>query len=149
MDIKGKHYCSRCLAPIFEEIVCPYCGHDPDEIYASCFMEEGTLLSDQRYRVGSIIKEDDFFCYYGGWDYLKDKPVIIKELFPKHLVTRDTFISDNIIIKPKKENQYKEMLNNFVDIWNDKTIAAKIINVFISNGFGYQIFDRCCLPEFL
>ena len=149
MNINGKHYCSRCLAPIPDEIVCPFCGHDPEASFDSSLMEEGTLLSDQRYRVGVIIKENHLFCYYGGWDYYYNKPVIIKELFPKHMVSRNIFVSDNAIVSPELKLQYDKMLNYFLCSVNDMFILHPAIHTFLCNGFGYHILDHSCLSALL
>ena len=121
MNIKGKHYCSKCLKPISDEILCPFCGHNPETLFDSHLMEEGTLLADQRYRIGVIIKEDPMFCYYGGWDYCSEEPVIIHELFPKYLVSRNVLVSDTVLVSPEKKSEYDEMLHQFLDFPNDSS----------------------------
>lgn len=141
MNIKGKYYCSRCLAPLPDETVCLYCGHDPEERYDSHLMEEGTLLSDQRYRVGVVITEDNWYCCYGGWDYWKGKPVLIKELFPKKLISRDILVSDNVVIPSGREKEYAEVLKQYINMGYRGVCTPAIIDAFYCNGFGYHIFD--------
>ena len=55
MDISGVYLCSRCMRPIEEEAVCPYCGYDHrEQENENPALSRGTLLNG-RYQLGSVI----------------------------------------------------------------------------------------------
>lgn len=140
MDILGDHYCSSCLHTLPDEQICPFCGHNPEEKYERYILEEGTLLNNRRYRIGVPNHEDNLYCYYGAWDYLQEKPVMIQEFFPKDLITRNILDSDDIIILKGKESLYWKKLNEYIQqSYYNK--GKKIIDHFTENSFGYRIFE--------
>lgn len=142
MDIQGNHYCSRCLRSIPEEMICPYCSHNPEECYDEYLIEEGTLLNQGRYRIGVRFGENDEFCVYGAWNYEEGKPVMIKELFPKKMVSRNVMISDYIQILPGKSTEYLNLLKQYMNVQRIDENGLEILDKFLDNGFGYRVYHR-------
>lgn len=144
MNIGENYFCSRCFCSLPEEMTCPQCGHDPDEVIASCFLEEGTLLAQGRYQIGVPIECNARFCYYGAWDHKSKVPVIIKEFFPRAVVSRDVSISNELYIHKEMLEQYAKELKQFIEkdpednLPNDGFIENRLIH----HDVGYQIMKK-------
>lgn len=82
MNIGEQFYCSRCMTELNEEGKCCKCGYDPSEKPDLNALEEGTLLQGIRFQIGAVREKTDLYYIYGAYDYLKQKPVYILELFP-------------------------------------------------------------------
>lgn len=137
MNIGEKHYCSKCFSPLPEEMICPLCGHDPDEKISPTFLEEGTLLMHGRYQIGVPIQYDMQFCYYGAWDRLAGRPVVIKEFFPREMIYRDTTISDEINVRQEMWKQYQAASKAFLE---DNTLEnANIENRIVQHETSYLV----------
>ena len=83
MNIGERFFCSRCLAEMEDEGVCPCCGYDPEnkvEVAPDGGIEEGTLLEDGRYQVGAVIMHLKNGYIYGAYDHLRSAAGYILEL---------------------------------------------------------------------
>lgn len=108
MNIGEKFYCSRCLAELHDEIICPKCGHDPrstDDEYA---LEEGTTLKAMRFHVGAIRKKLKCGYFYGAFDYFREKPVYIFEYFPALGLKREEDSGSRVIIPERCQAEFEE-----------------------------------------
>lgn len=113
MNIGEHFYCSRCMTELAEEGKCIKCGYDPCGKIDLNALEEGTLLQGVRFQIGAVQAKTDRYYYYGAYDYLKQKPVSIWELFPCVAVKR---IDDIVSAEPGVERQFSKL--------KEKTMSA-------------------------
>lgn len=53
------------------------------------YLQIGMMLGDVRYRVDSLWEDNDITITYHGYDTFREKEVVIRELFPREIMTRD------------------------------------------------------------
>lgn len=77
MNIGEKFICSRCLRYLEDEMICPFCGYNPESPVEQTILEEGTLLHNGRFQIGAVNKVDSEMVVYGAFDHARSKPVFI------------------------------------------------------------------------
>ena len=150
MNIGERFLCSRCMREIEIEDECPFCGYVPgaysDDIEMS-YIEEGTLLHEGRYQLGTVIGRGGFGVTYAAWDLVLDMPVAIKEYFPRNYACRDITESDNLVIKPETKNYFQYGLSTFIrearilaTLQNIKTVVT-VYDCFEENTTSYIVME--------
>ena len=87
--MKKMKICLGCLRPIYsDEIACPFCGFNPNEVSDKKMLRAGILLY-HRYYVGKVLGEGGFGITYTGYDISEKRPVAIKEYFPANIAQRN------------------------------------------------------------
>ena len=147
MNIREKFYCSKCLHQLDDEMVCPYCGYDPSSPRSYRFLEEGTLLNDQRYLIGAVVGSGGFGITYAGWDLLLDGPVAIKEYYPSSICDRNNDeIQDVIVPEDKKQEfliglaRFKREARILVSLQNIPNIVS-VLDCFDANNTAYIVME--------
>ena len=114
MDISGVYLCSRCMRPIEEEAVCPYCGYDHrEQENENPALSRGTLLNG-RYQLGSVIGFGGFGITYAAYDEVLQTPVAIKEYFPREFARRDTEETDDLQVSEENRSLYQVGREHFI-----------------------------------
>ena len=114
MDISGVYLCSRCMRPIEEETVCPYCGYDHrEQENENPALSRGTLLNG-RYQLGSVIGAGGFGITYAAYDEVLQTPVAIKEYFPREFASRDTEETDDLQVPEENRSLYQVGREHFI-----------------------------------
>ena len=108
MNIGEKFYCSRCMAELKEEGKCNSCDYNPSESADPCALEEGALLKGIRFQIGAVRERTDMYYIYGAYDYLKQEPVYILEIYPNIGLQRiDDIICTNSLELQKNFDEIK------------------------------------------
>ena len=107
MNIGEKFYCSRCMREMDREGVCQYCGYDPNRNVSPNVLEEGTLLQNGRYQLGTVIGMGGFGITYAAWDYTLSQPVAIKEYFLQNICQRDIHEGDQVTTDLEHESLFQ------------------------------------------
>ncbi len=135
MNIGEQFYCSRCMTELNEEGKCSKCGYDPREKLDPNALEEGTLLQGIRFQIGAVRKKTDLYFIYGAYDYLKQTPVYILEVYPDIGLKR---IEDRVCTSaPEAEREFE-------------AIKAKVISsvVLCYERFEYNNTIYICMPTY-
>lgn len=147
MNIGEKYYCSRCMREIEREGLCPHCGYDPAVFVAGSQLEEGTLLQNGRYELGTVIGQGGFGITYSAWDQVLDIPVAIKEYYPDCYCQRDTSETDAISTRPACGGYYHLGLRTFIRearilamLQNIPTVV-KVYDCFEKNNTAYIVME--------
>ena len=114
MNIGEKFYCSKCMCEIENEDICPYCGHRQSDENSIHLLEEGALLQNGRYQIGSAIGEGGFGITYAAWDLVLNQPVAMKEYYPMNICSRDTREDYSVIPSPEYQDLYQIGLQRFI-----------------------------------
>ena len=147
MNIGEKYYCSRCMQEIDREGLCPHCGYDPAVSVAGSQLEEGTLLQNGRYELGTVIGQGGFGITYSAWDQVLDIPVAIKEYYPDCYCQRDTSETDAVSTRPDCGGYYHLGLRTFIRearilamLQNIPTVV-KVYDCFEKNNTAYIVME--------
>lgn len=132
---------------IKEEMICPYCGHNPEHLTSENALEEGTLLQKGRYQLGTVLGSGGFGITYAAWDYALCQPVAIKEYFPKSFISRNILENNCVTIIKEHQAAYEIGLRRFnrearilSSLQNIKSVVA-VHDWFEANGTAYIVME--------
>jgi len=93
-----KKICMRCMRTIDKGELCPYCGEVEPQKKLPEVLVPGTCLAE-RFLIGHMLGRGGFGITYIGYDLRLNRRVAIKEYYPDGVVSRDTAISAEVIVK--------------------------------------------------
>lgn len=140
--------CYQCFHEYETEYnVCPYCGHNADEVTAEPqYLQPGTVLIE-RYLIGRVVGAGGFGITYAAWDRILEQKVAIKEYLPGEFSTRISGNTEVTIYGGEKTEQFREGREKFLD--ESKRLArmqnvsgiVQIYNCFSENGTAYIVME--------
>ena len=107
--------CAGCWNELTEGAVCAECGFDNDTQNETINLGIKTVL-DGRYVIGKVEKVESDAVTYSGYDGQLDKPIIIREFFPKGIANRFDD-SDEVHVRQKYINEYARYKKSFYNLW--------------------------------
>ena len=116
--------CANCWEELTEGSVCAECGYDNDTQNDSINLKIKTLLAD-KYVVGKVIKVESDSVTYSGYDGQIEKPIYIREFFPKGIASRFDD-GDEIHVRQKFVNEFARYKKSFFNLW---TTMQKLHNL--------------------
>lgn len=138
--------------------MCPHCGYvegdNGKELY---YLKPGTRLNS-RYTVGRAVGAGGFGITYLGWDESLNMVVAIKEFFPVSMVMRGVGETQVSVYSDKKNSEYDQELENFVEearimsLFANSTNVRNTYNFFKENGTAYivmEYLDGFTLKEYM
>ena len=103
--------CANCWEELTEGSVCAECGYDNDTQNDSVYLKTKTVIAGQ-YVIGNIIKIESDSVTYSGYDGQLDKPILIREFFPKGIASRFDD-SDELHVRQKYVNDFARYKKSF------------------------------------
>lgn len=148
--------CARCWSYLTEGAVCAECEYDNDTVNESTFLPAKTIIQN-KYVIGAVKAQDGDSITYYGYDGQIDKPVLIREFFPKGIANRLEGNSE-IHIRQKYVNEFARYKKSFNNLWTSMqklqnlSAVVPVYDVAEANGTYYAIIedmDTITLREFL
>ncbi len=144
-DIKRR--CIGCMKEIENVQVCPYCGYNEKTPISKDYLAPRTLLND-RYLIGKPLRYNGEGVTYIAYDLVVDSVVEVREYFPDKLCTRSDDGSQDLVIIPGFEAQFKALLIDFAEL-NEGLIKMRTLTsieqtyeVFEANNTVYAIKEH-------
>ena len=144
-DIKRR--CIGCMKEIENVQVCPYCGYNEKTPISKDYLAPRTLLND-RYLIGKPLRYNGEGVTYIAYDLVVDSIVEVREYFPDKLCTRSDDGSQDLVIIPGFETQFKALLIDFAEL-NEGLIKMRTLTsieqtyeVFEANNTVYAIKEH-------
>jgi serine/threonine protein kinase len=140
-----RDLCMGCMALLDTEGPCSYCGYNNGcEPYNVDYLPPHTELHG-RYLVGKLIACNGESACYMGYDLEEDVKVILRELAPLNLVSRN---HSSLELKPSKGNEtaFKHLAADFEDLCSmlqgmeHISGILPILEVFSENETIYAVF---------
>lgn len=150
--IAGKiKRCIRCMRPLGEGEICPFCGWDNQKNQTPPYcLAAGTCLN-RRYYTGMILGEGGFGITYIGWDQTLSIPVAIKEYYPKELVRRTAvghsgdgaYCYDDSYVQGAYQKGLRAFLQEAKNLarFNQLDGVAVVRDYFTENDTAYIVMD--------
>lgn len=141
--------CIWCMSDTGGNASCPICGRmQASYVCPPHHLPPASLLAG-RYFVGVALGEGRSGISYIAYDYLLDRTVAIKELFPSSIVTRDNNKSSEVIgvegISPGLlVHQTSRFIKEARSLANRRvgSSAIAVFDIFSENGTGYIVMER-------
>ncbi|MGN1412015.1 MAG: PASTA domain-containing protein [Oscillospiraceae bacterium] len=139
--------CLGCMEVLGDnERVCHHCGYSNNSNYNSSYIAPGTILNNERYTIGKLLKYNGESALYMAYDNNMGCKVIVKEYMPIGLCSRDSS-SSNIIINDKYCVQYKSLMAEFTDL-NRSLVKLRslgnitqVLDLFSENNTSYAVYE--------
>ena len=138
--------CANCWEELTEGSVCAECGYDNDTQNDSVNLKTKTLLAD-KYAVGKVIKVESDSVTYSGYDGQIEKPIYIREFFPKGIASRFDD-SDEIHVRQKFVNEFARYKKSFFNLWttmqklHNLSAVVPVYDLVEANGTYYAIIEK-------
>ncbi len=142
IEINGKFLCDGCFEKIEKDASCD-CGFSENPVGS---LSNGTILNG-RFIVGKQVRESKTVKEYLCYDPQKSDTVLIKEFFPKFLVSRKNGTAT--LLKDADDlNAYNSAMQRFINLMqipqslSDFTGFIKVENAFYENNTAYFVVEK-------
>lgn len=138
--------CANCWEELTEGSVCAECGYDNDTQNDSVYLKTKTVIAGQ-YVIGNIIKIESDSVTYSGYDGQLDKPILIREFFPKGIASRFDD-SDELHVRQKYVNDFARYKKSFYNLWttmqklHNLSAVVPVYDLAEANGTYYVIIEK-------
>lgn len=138
--------CANCWEELTEGSVCAECGYDNDIQNDSVYLKTKTVIAGQ-YVIGNIIKIESDSVTYSGYDGQLDKPILIREFFPKGIASRFDD-SDELHVRQKYVNDFARYKKSFYNLWttmqklHNLSAVVPVYDLAEANGTYYAIIEK-------
>lgn len=138
--------CANCWEELTEGSVCAECGYDNDAQNDSVYLKTKTVIAGQ-YVIGNIIKIESDSVTYSGYDGQLDKPILIREFFPKGIASRFDD-SDELHVRQKYVNDFARYKKSFYNLWttmqklHNLSAVVPVYDLAEANGTYYAIIEK-------
>lgn len=138
--------CANCWEELTEGSVCAECGYDNDTQNDSVYLKAKTVIAGQ-YVIGNIIKIESDSVTYSGYDGQLDKPILIREFFPKGIASRFDD-SDELHVRQKYVNDFARYKKSFYNLWttmqklHNLSAVVPVYDLAEANGTYYAIIEK-------
>lgn len=140
--------CANCWEELTEGSVCAECGYDNDTQNDSVYLKTKTVIAGQgQYVIGNIIKIESDSVTYSGYDGQLDKPILIREFFPKGIASRFDD-SDELHVRQKYVNDFARYKKSFYNLWttmqklHNLSAVVPVYDLAEANGTYYAIIEK-------
>ena len=117
--MEKEKLCLRCMRKIGNNMVCPYCRNESAKPQVDPYLPLKTVVGG-RYLIGKLIAENAEGYTYNAFDLETKKPVSIRELYPKGLLTRGE--DKYCLVNVGKASEFIDAKDAFLKLW--KKLAA-------------------------
>lgn len=101
-------YCPYCMERLEDRRTCPVCGRSAAfYVPAGHHLQPGSLLL-KRYRIGRVLRENDFSLTYLVLDHLLNRKYMLEECFPRGFVHREAANGQTVISYPGEKERIFE-----------------------------------------
>lgn len=138
--------CANCWEELTEGSVCAECGYDNDTQNDSVYLKTKTVIAGQ-YVIGNIIKIESDSVTYSGYDGQLDKPILIREFFPKGIASRFDD-SNELHVRQKYVNDFARYKKSFYNLWttmqklHNLSAVVPVYDLAEANGTYYAIIEK-------
>lgn len=138
--------CANCWNELTEGSVCAECGYDNDTQNDSVYLKTKTIIAD-KYVIGNVLKVESDSVTYSGYDGQLDKPITIREFFPKGIANRFDD-SDELHVRQKFVNEFARYKKSFFNLWttmqklHNLSAVVPVYDLAEENGTYYAIIEN-------
>lgn len=138
--------CMRCFGELTQGNICAECGCDNDVSNDTMYLPERTVLKNQ-YAIGEVKEHQSDSVTYYGYDGQLDKPVFIREFYPKGLANRLEGTAQ-LHIRQKFIADFDKLKKDFYTLWttmeklHSLSASVPVYDVFEENDTVYAVIEQ-------
>ncbi len=142
--MEKEKLCLRCMRKIGNSSVCPYCRNERNEVQKDPYLPLKTVVGG-RYLVGKLIENNGEGSTYNAFDLEAKKPVTLRELYPKGLLSRGE--GNYCLVNVGKASEYIDYKDSFIKLWrklstlNGYKALTPATDVFEDLGTVYAVTE--------
>lgn len=137
--------CVNCFEELSEGAVCASCGYDNDTAVDFIYLQPKCVLED-KYVIGVPVSVESDSVTYSGYDKQLDKRILIREFYPKGMVSRLEGSSE-IHVRQKYVDVIDKYKKEFFTLWttleklHSLSAATPVYDVFEANETAYAVIE--------
>ncbi len=148
--------CMRCFKELKGGNICSECGCDNDVPNDTMYLPAKTVIKGQ-YVIGEVKEHQSDSVTYYGYDGQLDRPIFIREFYPKGLASRLEGAKE-LHIRQKFIPDFDKYKKDFYNLWttmeklHSLSACVPVYDVFEENDTAYAIIeqnDSITLREYL
>ena len=112
--MEKEKLCLRCMRKIGNNTVCPYCRNESGKPQNDPYLPLKTVIGG-RYLIGKLISSNAEGNTYNAFDLEAKKPVSIRELYPKTLLSRGE--GNYCLVNVGKASEFIDTKDAFLKLW--------------------------------
>lgn len=141
-----ENLCANCWKELTQGAACPECGFDNDNANDTMFLQIKTVLQG-KYVVGKVLSQESDAVTYSGYDAQLDKPIIIREFYPKGMASRLEGSCD-LHVRQKFIDSAVRYKKSFYKLWTtleklqSLSAVVPVYDVFEENATVYAVIEK-------
>ena len=112
--MEKEKLCLRCMRKIGNNTVCPYCRNESGKPQNDPYLPLKTVIGG-RYLIGKLVSSNAEGNTYNAFDLEAKKPVSIRELYPKTLLSRGE--GNYCLVNVGKASEFIDTKDAFLKLW--------------------------------
>lgn len=142
--MEKEKLCLRCMRKIGNNTVCPYCRNESGKPQNSPYLPLKTVVGG-RYLIGKLVSSNAEGNTYNAFDLEVKKPVSIRELYPKNLLSRGE--GNYCLVNVGKASEFIDAKDAFLKLWRKLselrgfTALTPATNIFEDLGTVYAVSE--------
>ncbi len=112
--MEKEKLCLRCMRKIGNSSVCPYCRNEKSGPQKDPYLPLKTVVGG-RYLVGKVVDSNGEGSTYNAFDMEAKRPVTLRELYPKGLLSRGE--GNYCLVNVGKASEFIDAKDDFVKLW--------------------------------
>lgn len=112
--MEKEKLCLRCMRKIGNNTVCPYCRNESSKPQNDPYLPLKTIVGG-RYLIGKLVSGNAEGNTYNAFDLEEKKPVSIRELYPKGLLSRGE--GNYCLVNVGKASEFIDTKDAFLKLW--------------------------------
>lgn len=138
--------CLNCFEPLTDGAVCTNCGYDNDTAAQTMYLMPKTVLAN-KYVVGAFLSHESDAVTYMGYDMQLDRPIYIREFYPRGMANRlegnqDLHIRQRFIdLAVKYKGEFYKLWTSMQKMQSLSAVVP-VYDVFEANATVYAIIEK-------
>ena len=142
--MEKEKLCLRCMRKIGSNSVCPYCRNEKSAPQKEPYLPLKTVVGG-RYLIGKVVDSNGEGSTYNAFDMESKRPVTLRELYPKGLLSRGE--GNYCLVNVGKASEFIDAKDDFVKLWRKLSTLTgykaltPATNVFEDLGTVYAVTE--------
>lgn len=142
--MEKEKLCLRCMRKIGNNTSCPYCRNESNKPQKEPYLPLKTVVGG-KYLIGKVVSSNGEGSTYNAFDLQAKKPVTLRELYPKGLLSRGE--GNYCLVNVGKASEFIDAKDSFLKMWRKLaslkgfTALTPVTDIFEDLGTVYTVSE--------